>query len=58
MQTLDGIVARWEPRAQPRAGIFAGMSEIETADALELPPRSCQRLWADARARLETMLAS
>ena len=38
--------------------IFAGLSESETAEALELPLRSCQRLWADARSRLEVLLAA
>lgn len=37
--------------------VFAGLSEAQAAEALELPLRSCQRLWADARARLETLLA-
>lgn len=36
--------------------VFAGLSEQETADALDLPLRSSQRLWADARARLGQLL--
>jgi RNA polymerase sigma factor (TIGR02999 family) len=38
--------------------VFAGLSEPETAEAMQLPLRSCQRLWADARARLETLMAA
>lgn len=38
--------------------VFAGLSEPETAEALHLPLRSCQRLWADARARLETLMVT
>lgn len=38
--------------------VFAGLTEQETADALDLPLRSSQRLWADARARLGELLAS
>jgi RNA polymerase sigma factor (TIGR02999 family) len=37
--------------------VFAGLSEVETAEALGLSLRSCQRQWADARARLEVLLA-
>lgn len=36
--------------------IFAGMTEQETADALDMPLRSAQRLWADARQRLADLL--
>lgn len=36
--------------------IFAGMSEQETADALDLPLRSMQRLWSQARRRLADLL--
>lgn len=36
--------------------IFAGLSEQETADALQLPLRSSQRLWSDARERLGELL--
>lgn len=36
--------------------IFVGLTETETAEALELPLRSCQRLWADARKRLAELL--
>ena len=38
--------------------IFAGLSEPETAEALQLPLRSCQRLWAEARERLQSLLAA
>lgn len=37
--------------------VFAGLSEPETAEALELSLRSSQRLWAEARARLGVLLA-
>lgn len=37
--------------------IFAGLSEVETAQAMEMPLRSCQRLFADARERLGQLLA-
>lgn len=37
--------------------LFAGMSEQETADALDLPLRTLQRHHADARARLREKLA-
>jgi RNA polymerase sigma factor (TIGR02999 family) len=36
--------------------VFAGMTEQETADALELPLRSTQRAWADVRERLAQLL--
>ncbi len=36
--------------------IFAGLSESETAAALGMPLRSAQRLWAQARARLEVLM--
>ena len=36
--------------------VFAGLTEQETADALDLPLRSSQRLWAEARARLGELL--
>lgn len=36
--------------------LFAGMSEIETANALDLPLRTLQRHHADARARLREKL--
>ena len=38
--------------------IFAGLTEAETADALGLSLRSVQRLWAQARERLHTLLAA
>lgn len=37
--------------------IFAGLSEVETAETMEMPLRSCQRLFADARKRLGQLLA-
>jgi len=37
--------------------VFAGLSEAETAETLDLPLRSSQRLFADARARLGEILA-
>jgi RNA polymerase sigma factor (TIGR02999 family) len=36
--------------------IFAGMTEQEAADALEMPLRSAQRAFAEARARLGELL--
>jgi RNA polymerase sigma factor (TIGR02999 family) len=36
--------------------IFAGMTEQETADALDMPLRSAQRLWAEARRKLADLL--
>ena len=36
--------------------IFAGLSEDETAQALEVPLRTAQRLWLRARAHLRTLL--
>ena len=36
--------------------IFAGMTEQETADALDVSLRSAQRLWAQARQRLADLL--
>ncbi|MCR6702891.1 MAG: ECF-type sigma factor [Dokdonella sp.] len=36
--------------------IFAGMTEQETADALDLTLRTSQRLWLDARQRLAALL--
>ena len=37
--------------------LFAGLTDEETALALDLPLRSAQRLWQDARTRLRTALA-
>lgn len=37
--------------------IFAGLTEVETAAALDLPLRSTQRLWSEARLRLEQLLS-
>jgi RNA polymerase sigma factor (TIGR02999 family) len=37
--------------------VFAGMTEQESADALELPLRTAQRAFADARSRLGELLA-
>ena len=36
--------------------VFAGLSEQETADALDMPLRSSQRLFAEARQRLTVLL--
>ncbi|HRD73323.1 MAG TPA: ECF-type sigma factor [Aquimonas sp.] len=36
--------------------VFAGLSEQETADAMEMPLRSSQRLFAEARQRLAQIL--
>ena len=36
--------------------IFSGLTEQETAEALNLPLRSVQRLWHDARERLRHLL--
>jgi RNA polymerase sigma factor (TIGR02999 family) len=38
--------------------IFAGLSDQETATAMALPLRSCQRLWSQARSRLESLLGA
>lgn len=38
--------------------IFAGLSEQETATAMTLPLRSAQRLWSQARTRLEALLSA
>lgn len=45
----------WERVVECR--VFAGLTEQETADALNLPLRSSQRLWSEARARLGELLA-
>jgi RNA polymerase sigma factor (TIGR02999 family) len=37
--------------------IFAGLTEQETADAMGIPLRSMQRLFAEARAQMATLLA-
>jgi DNA-directed RNA polymerase specialized sigma24 family protein len=37
--------------------IFAGLSDEETARALDLPLRTCQRLWALARTRIDVLLS-
>lgn len=36
--------------------VFAGLSEAETASALDVPLRSVQRLWHEARTRLHVLL--
>lgn len=36
--------------------VFSGLTEAETATALDLPLRSVQRLWHDARQRLRALL--
>ena len=38
--------------------IFGGLTEVETAEALRMPLRSVQRLWAQARERLQNLLAA
>jgi len=38
--------------------VFGGLTEQETAAALDLPLRSVQRLWHDARARLRELLTA
>lgn len=38
--------------------VFAGMSEPETAAALELPLRSVQRYWHDARTQLRALMSA
>ncbi len=37
--------------------VFAGLNEQEAAEAMDLPLRTLQRLYADARARLAELLA-
>ena len=38
--------------------IFGGLTEVETAEALRIPLRSVQRLWAQARERLQNLLVA
>lgn len=58
---LDSALSRLEAE-QPdfvrvvECRLFAGMTEQETADALDLPLRSAQRLWAQARQRLGELI--
>ena len=52
---LESEDERWVRVVECR--IFAGLSEQETADALDLPLRSSQRLWSDARERLSQLLS-
>jgi RNA polymerase sigma factor (TIGR02999 family) len=37
--------------------MFGGLSETETAVALDLPPPTVERLWSQARERLQALLA-
>jgi RNA polymerase sigma factor (TIGR02999 family) len=58
---LDTALRRLEAEDERKARvvecrIFAGLGEQETADALDLPLRTSQRLWAEARARLSELL--
>lgn len=55
LSQLESENASWVRVVECR--VFAGMTEQETADALELPLRSAQRAFADARARLGELLA-
>jgi RNA polymerase sigma factor (TIGR02999 family) len=52
---LESENERWVRVVECR--VFAGLTEQETADALELPLRTSQRLWAEARERLSVLLA-
>lgn len=54
LQRLELEDPRWARVVECR--VFAGLSEQETADAMELPLRSAQRLWSDARQRLGELL--
>lgn len=54
LQRLEREDSRWVRVVECR--VFAGLSEQETADAMDLPLRSAQRLWSDARARLVDLL--
>lgn len=38
--------------------IFGGLTEVETAEALRLPLRTVRKLWAQARERLQDLLAA
>lgn len=38
--------------------LFGGLTEVETAEALRLPLRTVQRLWAKARERLQSLQAA
>lgn len=51
---LEQENGRWAQVIECR--VFAGLNEQETADALDLPLRSAQRLWSDARGRLGELL--
>jgi RNA polymerase sigma factor (TIGR02999 family) len=58
---LDEALRRLEAEDERKARvvecrIFAGLGEQETAEALDLPLRTTQRLWAEARARLAELL--
>lgn len=54
LEQLEREEANWARVIECR--VFAGMSEEETAQALSLPLRSTQRLWSQARGRLEVLL--
>jgi RNA polymerase sigma factor (TIGR02999 family) len=51
---LEALDPRWVQVIECR--IFAGLSEQETADAMGIPLRSAQRLWQEARERLQGLL--
>lgn len=52
---LESEDERWVRVIECR--IFAGLSEQETAEAMDIPLRSTQRLWAEARGRLAELLS-
>lgn len=52
---LEAENAQWVRVVECR--VFAGLTEQETADAIDESLRTTQRLWADARARLAVLLA-
>ncbi len=54
LQQLEREDPRWVRVVECR--VFAGLSEQEAADAMDLPLRSAQRLWSDARQRLVELL--
>lgn len=56
LERLGAIDERYPRLVECR--VFGGLSEEETALALDLPLRSMQRLWQQAREALRTLLAS
>lgn len=54
LQQLEREDPRWVRVVECR--VFAGLSEQEAADALDMPLRSAQRLWSEARQRLCELL--